>query len=161
MENQHSYFVRASSTTPRSGIIGADDIHPPIAFSAPPEFQGVAGTWTPEHFFTAAVASCFVSTFSGMSLVSKFDFLSLELSTEAILQRDEGGWRFTRVILRPRLTIQIERDRDRGLRLMEKAEKVCLVARSLSCPTALEPEIVVESGAAQPGAGAGYVARKP
>ena len=96
-----------------------------------------------------------------MSLVSKFDFLSLELSTEAILQRDEGGWRFTRVILRPRLTIQIEKDRDRGLRLMEKAEKVCLVARSLSCPTALEPDIVVESGAAQPRAGAGYVARKP
>ncbi len=161
MENQHSYFVRASSTTPRSGIVGDDGIFPPIAFSAPPEFQGLPGNWTPEHFFTAAVASCFVSTFSGMSLVSKFDFLSLELSTEAILQRDEGGWRFTRVILRPRLTIQTDKDRDRALRLMEKAEKVCLVARSLSCPTELKPEIVVESGAAQPQTGAGCVSRKP
>jgi organic hydroperoxide reductase OsmC/OhrA len=144
MENQHSYIVKASSTTTRSGIVGADDIHPPIAFSAPPEFQGVPGTWTPEHFFAAAVASCFVSTFSGMSHVSKFEFLSLELSTEAILQKDEGGWRFTRVILRPRVTIHLEKDRDRALRLMEKAEKVCLVARSLSCPTELQPEVVVE-----------------
>jgi organic hydroperoxide reductase OsmC/OhrA len=160
MENQHSYIVKASSTTPRSGIVGADDIHPPIAFSAPPEFQGVPGTWTPEHFFVAAVATCFVSTFSGMSVVSKFDFLSLTLSAEAILQKDEGGWRFTRVIVRPRLRIHFEKDRERALRLLEKAEKYCLVARSLSCPTVLEPEIIVESGSSELQTVAGSVSLK-
>jgi len=149
METQYVYTINASSTTARSGIVGADEIQPPIAFSAPPEFQGEAGNWTPEHFFVAAVAACFVSTFSGMATISKFDFLSLKLAAEGIIRKDEGGWRFTQVNLRPRLTIALEKDRERANRLVEKAEKICLVARSLNCPVALEPEIVVEAGAAQ------------
>lgn len=146
MEHQYAYSVNASSTSARSGLVGADEIQPPIAFSAPPEFQGQAGNWTPEHFFVAAVAACFVSTFSGMATVSKFDFLSLQLAAEGIIRKDEGGWRFTEVHLRPRLRIALERDRERASRLLEKAEKICLVARSLTCPVGLEPEIVVEEG---------------
>lgn len=157
MENQYAYTVRTSSTTARSGIVGADEIQPPIAFSAPPEFQGEAGNWTPEHFFVAAVAACFVSTFSGMATVSKFDFLSLDLAAEGVIQKDEGGWRFTRVNLRPRVKIALEKDRERANRLLEKAEKICLVARSLTCPVTLEPEIVVEQGSSEPRTGASSV----
>jgi organic hydroperoxide reductase OsmC/OhrA len=35
-------------------------------------------------------------------------------------------------------------DRERARRLLEKAEKTCLIARSLACPTILEPETTVE-----------------
>jgi organic hydroperoxide reductase OsmC/OhrA len=150
MEHRYTYTINASSTTTRSGIVGSDEILPPIAFSAPPEFQGEAGNWTPEHFFVASVAACLVSTFSGMANVSKFDFLSLTLAAEGIIQKDEGGWRFTEVKLRPRLTIALEKDRERASRLLEKAEKICLVARSLTCQVSLEPEIVAEAGASEP-----------
>jgi len=118
-------------------------MEPSVAFSAPPEFQGRAGHWTPEHFFVAAVASCFVSTFSGMALNSKFEFVSLELEAEGILGQDQAGWRFREVVLRPRLTIAQTEDKERGNRLLHKAEKNCLVARSLACPVVLEPAVIM------------------
>jgi peroxiredoxin-like protein len=144
MEHQYVYRVSASSTTPRSGIAVADEIQPSIPFSAPPEFQGEPGCWTPEHLLVAAVAGCFVSTFSGIANFSKFEFLSLELEVEGTILKDEGGWRFTQINLRPRLKIALEKDRERANRLLEKAEKTCLVTRSLTSRAVLEPEILVE-----------------
>jgi organic hydroperoxide reductase OsmC/OhrA len=38
-----------------------------------------------------------------------------------------------------------EADRERALRLLQKAEKSCLIARSLSCPVIMVPEIHVET----------------
>lgn len=91
MENHYVYRVSAFSTTVRSGLASVEDIQPPIAFSAPPEFQGEPGRWTPEHFFLASVAGCFVSTFSGIANFSKFDFLSLELEAEGTIEKDEAA----------------------------------------------------------------------
>ncbi len=143
MDTTHKYRIRATSTAVRSGLAVAEGMEPSVAFSAPPEFQGRAGHWTPEHFFVAAVASCFVSTFSGMALNSKFEFVSLELEAEGILGQDQAGWRFREVVLRPRLTIAQTEDKERGNRLLHKAEKNCLVARSLACPVVLEPAVII------------------
>jgi organic hydroperoxide reductase OsmC/OhrA len=121
----------------------AERIEPSIAFSAPPEFKGQAGHWTPEHFFVAAVASCFLSTFSGMASNSNLDFDSLELDSEGILAQDPAGWRFQEVVLRPRLAITRPEDKELGNRLLHKAEKNCLVARSLACPIVLEPAVII------------------
>jgi len=136
--------VSAASTAVRSGVATAEKIQPSIAFSAPPEFQGEAGQWTPEHLFLASVAGCFVSTFSGMAQFSKFEFLSFDLKVEGVLSKEEGGWRFTQVNLHPRLKIVQEKDRERASRLLEKAEKMCLIARSINSKVILEPELIVE-----------------
>ena len=143
MNPRHTYRIRATSTTVRSGLAIAEGIEPLIAFSAPPEFKGQAGHWTPEHFFVAAVASCFLSTFSGMASNSNLDFDSLELDAEGILTQDPAGWRFQEVVLRPRLTITRLEDKELGNRLLHKAEKNCLVGRSLACPIVLEPAIII------------------
>src|SRR5579872_6975736 len=119
MADQYVYRVTASSTAVRSGIASAENIQPSIGFSAPSEFQGQAGSWTPEHFFVTSVASCFISTFSGMADLSKLEFLLLEVDAEGILAKDEGGWRFTQIKLRPRLSIAQEKDRERAGRSEE------------------------------------------
>ena len=144
MEKQYVYRVSAASTAVRSGVVTAEEIQSSIAFSAPPEFQGEAGQWTPEHLFLASVAGCFVSTFSGMAQFSKFDFLLLDLNLEGVLSKEEGGWRFTQVNLHPRLKIGQEKDRERASRLLEKAEKMCLIVRSINSKVILEPELIVE-----------------
>ena len=41
------------------------------------------------------------------------------------------------------MTIDKEEDRERMGRLMEKAERVCLISRSLACPIALDAKIAV------------------
>ncbi len=143
MNIAHKYRIRSTSTAVRSGLVIAEGIEPSISFSAPPEFKGQAGHWTPEHLFVAAVASCYVSTFSGMASNSNFDFYSLELETEGIIAQDPAGWRFEEVVLRPRLTIARAEDKERGNRLLHKAEKNCLVGRSLACPIVLEPALII------------------
>lgn len=143
MEAIHRYEVRAKSTRVRSGVVASDAIPQPIVFSAPPEFAGEPRVWTPEHFFVAALAACFVSTFSGMSDISKFHFVSLEVDAEGTLEKDAGGWKFTEIKLRPALKVSQEKDRERGIRLLEKAERTCLIARSITAKVTLEPTIRV------------------
>ena len=144
MNTTHEYRIAAKSTVVRSGVATAEGIEPRISFSAPPEFKGQAGHWTPEHFFVAAVASCYLSTFSGLASNSNFEFYSLELRAEGIVAKDQDGWRFREVVLRPRLTIAHSEDKERGSRLLRKAERSCLIGRSIACPIALDSVVIIE-----------------
>jgi len=143
METIHTYKVRAKSTRVRSGVVASDRVPEPIRFSAPPEFLGEPQVWTPEHFFVAALVSCYVSTFSGMANASKFSFASLEVDAEGTVERDAGGWRFTEVRLHPSVKIEREQDRERAGQLLEKAERSCLIARSISANVTLVPLVRV------------------
>jgi peroxiredoxin-like protein len=114
-----------------------------VPFSAPPEFLGESGRWTPEHFLVAAVASCFVSTFSGIAEKSRLGFASFKLDAEGLLGNDDGIWCFTEIKLRPVVTVLKEEDRDRAIHLLEKAEKSCLIARSLQFKVTLFPAVKI------------------
>jgi peroxiredoxin-like protein len=116
-----------------------------INFSAPPEFGGEPGCWTPEHFLLAAVASCFVATFRAVASASKLDFQGIEVAVDGMIEKESGGFRFTKISLKPVAIIFAEHERERAQRLLEKAEKLCLVARSLSCAIQLEPKILAET----------------
>jgi len=148
MNTSYNFVSSARWTGGRQGVVEGHEVEPSIKFSAPPEFQGQAGIWTPEHFFTAAVATCFISTFQAIAEFSKFEARALEVSVEGQVEKTEGGFRFTRVTVRPVLTINHESDRERALRLLEKAEKACLVSRSLQSQIVLEPKVVLAQSAA-------------
>lgn len=147
MDGTHKYKIRTTSSTVRSGLVFIEGIEPSIEFSAPPEFKGKAGYWTPEHLLVAAVASCYVSSFSGAAFNSNLEFVTLELEAEGGLEQDEVGWRFREVTLRPRLTIARADQHALANRLLHKAKQNCLVGRSLSCPVVLEPALIIEEPA--------------
>ena len=144
-----SYLFESSArwTGGQQGVVAGHEVEPSINFSAPPEFHGQAGVWTPEHLFTSAVATCFITTFQAIAAYSKFEGYALEVSVEGQVEKTEGGFRFTRVTIRPLLAINGESDRERGLRLLEKAEKACLVSRSLLSQIILEPQVVLAPAA--------------
>jgi peroxiredoxin-like protein len=141
MESHHEYRINAFGAGGRNGVVQAEGVPSSIPFSAPPEFLGEPGRWTPEHFLVAAVASCFISTFSGIAEKSRFESVSFHLEAEGMLGNEDGIWRFTEIRLRPVVTISKEEDRDRVIRLLEKAEKSCLIARSLQCKVVLFPAV--------------------
>ena len=153
MEAHYEYGVHAFGAGGRNGVVQAEGVLSSISFSPPPEFLGEPGRWTPEHFLVAAVASCFVSTFSGIAEKSHFEFVSLNLDAEGVLGNDDGVWRFIEIRLRPVVTILKDEDRDRVMRLLEKAEKSCLIARSLQCKVALFPAVQVEKELSVPAKG--------
>ena len=144
MEKKYTYHTTAHWTLHKRGIVEADSSIPrTINFSAPPEFGGEPGMWTPEHLLLAGVSTCYVATFRGMAAPSKLEFHGLEVMVEGTIEKQEGGLRFTRIILRPVVTIDQEADRELAGRLLEKAERGCLIARSISATFVLEPKIVV------------------
>lgn len=144
MATTYSYRTTARWTEHKRGIVEAEGIPRTINFASPPEFGGEPGLWTPEHLLLASVGTCYVATLRAVAEASKSEFHALELALEGTIEKQEGGFRFTRIVLRPVVTIDKEGDRERMQRLLEKAERVCLVSRSLSCTIALEPKIVVQ-----------------
>ena len=143
MSKSYSYQADARWTNHQSGIVEAQSIPRTINFAAPPEFGGEPGLWTPEHLLLAAVSTCFVSTLRAVAEASRLDFDAVEVPIEGTIEKLEGGFKFNRITLRPILTIHREEDRERAGRMLEKAERICLVSRSLNCTILLESKIVV------------------
>src|ERR1700675_1013315 len=106
MTDLHEYEIIGQWGGGRGGTLECPTLNHVLEFSAPPEFQGRVGFWTPEHFLVGAVASCFISTFAAIAEMSKLDVLSLRVGAKGDLEKVEGGgYRFSEVVLYPELSI--------------------------------------------------------
>jgi len=145
MESKYTYHAKAQYHQQDRSFIELDRGAPRIIhFSAPPEFGGEPGLWTPEHFLLSAVASCFIAAFRTVASASQFDFQGIEVAVDGALERDPGGYRFNTISLRPVVIIFAEKHRERAQHLLEKAARVCPIARSLSAKIELETKILAE-----------------
>jgi len=145
MSSSYSFSVNTQWSSGGHGVVEADPGVASVEFSAPPEFQGEAGYWTPERFFVAAIGSCFVTTFRAIAGLSKFQPVALEVSVQGTVEKGEGGYSFSHVTLKPRLTVENEEEAGRGLRLLQKTERACLVSRSLKSVVSMEPTVELVS----------------
>ena len=141
MENKYFYTTEVEWTGERHGDLRAP-VLPNLQVDAPPEFKGHEGAWTPEHLFVASVNSCFMTTFLAIAENSKLEFVSFSADAKGKLEKLEGqGFIMTEVILRPKLHVSHARDVERASRILEKAEKHCLISNSIKAETKLESEI--------------------
>ena len=81
-----------------------------------------------------ALASCFTTTFHAIAGYSKFEYTDLEVEAEGTVSKADSGYRFSEIVIRPRLTIPNEEQRERAISLLHKAKELCLVSRALSTP---------------------------
>ncbi|MBI2682119.1 MAG: OsmC family protein [Acidobacteriales bacterium] len=139
--NEFRYFVSSQWTGGRSGELTTDASEDRILYSAPPEFKGENGKWTPEHLLLSAVSACFVTTFRAIADASKFQFDGLTVEAEGVLHEWPDGHRFASITLRPNLLLQVAGEEQRAQKLLEKTERSCLVSKSLSCLVHLEAKI--------------------
>lgn len=143
MVESYSYSTEVEWTKERQGDL-CSPVLPCLHVDAPPEFKGHDGAWTPEHLFVGAVNSCFMTTFLAIAENSKLDFVSFRAAADGKLEKLEGeGFIMTEITLRPKLTIRDSRDTARASRILEKAEKHCLISNSIKSEVHLEPEIQV------------------
>lgn len=141
MENKYFYSTEVEWTGERHGDLRAP-VMPNLHIDAPPEFKGHEGVWTPEHLFVASVNSCFMTTFLAIAENSKLEFVSFKADAKGKLEKLEGtGFMMTEITLHPKLTVSHARDIERASRILEKAEKHCLISNSIKTETKLEPEI--------------------
>jgi organic hydroperoxide reductase OsmC/OhrA len=127
----------------RRGVVEVAEL-PPVTVSAPPEFHGEPGYWTPEHLLVAALETCLMTTFLAIAEKSRLEVVSYRSSALAKLESlDGGGLGVTRVLIRPIVKVHNSQDRERAWRILDKAEKNCLVSRALAVPVHYDASIVV------------------
>src|SRR6266852_7367098 len=81
MEGAQKYRVIAWWSSGRTGLAKSSSTPNAIHFSAPAEFGGLEGRWTPEDLLLAALASCFTITFHSIAEYSGFDYVDLQVET--------------------------------------------------------------------------------
>ena len=140
----HKYQVDLKYLNDRKGMISSPVLDQKIDVATPPEFPGgMPGIWSPEHLFTAAVSSCFMTTFLAIAENSNLEFSGLSCPAEGVLGKNEGKYAMTEIILKPVLIIPNEADRERAERIMIKAEKACLISNSITSVIHLEPTVLI------------------
>ncbi len=119
---------------------------PDLQTAPPPEFDGPGGVWSPETLLVASIADCFILTFRGVSRAAHFEWEQLEARVRGTLERVDGVTQFTRYVTHAILTVSAGADREKARELLERAEKVCLVANSLHGERLLETTVSAAAG---------------
>jgi len=138
-----TYNTGVSEVEGRAASLKAEG-KPTLRVASPPEFKGVAGVWTPEDFFVAAIEVCLMLTFAGVAEKNGLKFASYESKAEGLLEWDQQSYRFTRVVVRPAITLFDEHSIVAAHETLERAHATCLVAKSVACEVVVEPVFAVK-----------------
>ena len=148
----HQYNVNIHWDSDRKGMMCSPEITETkpekgcIEVATPPQFpKGIPGIWSPEHMFTAAVSSCFMTTFLAIAENSKLDFTSFDCSAIGVLDKIDDKFLMTEVILEPLVTIANEKDYDRALRILQRTESSCLISNSIKSNVNMKPVVKIQA----------------
>ena len=112
---------------------------PSVEVATPPEFKGHEGIWSPEDLFVAAVNSCIMTTFLAFAGRAGLAFEGYESEAEGLLEFVGERLIFTKIVVRPRVTLASGEDRAKAEEILHKAERNCLVSSSIRTEVILEP----------------------
>lgn len=144
MGQAHYYEVGLDWTEGRIGKLHSSALNDEVSVATPPEFaKGVAGIWSPEHLFVAAVNSCLMTTFLAIAENFKLQFSEFNSKAAGKLEIVEGNYQMSEVILRPVLTIGDELDMEKGMKILQKAERACLISNSIKSKIIFEPRVQI------------------
>ncbi|WP_158978689.1 OsmC family protein [Cellulophaga sp. L1A9] len=150
---KHTYNVNVRWTKDRKGLLCSPELHNKetnasncLEVATPPEFPGgMPNIWSPEHLFTAAVSSCLMTTFLAIAEFSKLEYLSFKCDSRGILEKVDGKFVISEVLLFPEVVIADEAKRERTERILEKSEKACLISNSITSKITMETKITVQN----------------
>lgn len=149
---QHHYNVDITWSKDRMGVMCSPELAEGhvqsancIEVATPPEFpKGMPNIWSPEHLFTASVSSCLMTTFLAIAENSRLEFSAFSCKSKGVLEKVDGKYFMTEVILKPTVIIRHEKDIDRAKRIVEKSEVACLISNSIQSKITLDIEIKVQ-----------------
>ena len=137
----HVYSAHATGTAGGNLRLASTNL-PDLMCNAPAEFDGPGDQWSPESLLMAALASCFVLTFRAVARGSKLEWIHLECISRGTLERSPRGLQFSSIVTQAHLTVPAATNVEACRRVLEKAERDCLVANSLHAERKLELQIL-------------------
>jgi len=141
MQEFPHHYAASATANPSDEVALESAGLPRLASAAPAEFGGPGGRWSPETLLVAAVADCFVLGFRAIAHASKFEWLSVQCDVEGTLDRIERVTQFTGFTIRARLQVAAGTDDAKAVRMLERAEKACLITNSLKAEPRLETSV--------------------
>ena len=106
MMDAHFYTVNVEWLADKKGILTSPELAQNVEVATPPPFQGgMEQIWSPEHLFTSAVVSCFMTTFLAIAANSKLTYSDFKCNAKGKLEQIEGKYLMTEVLLEAHLTI--------------------------------------------------------
>lgn len=114
---------------------------PDLAVSSPPEFKGPEGRWAPEHLFVTSVNLCTMLTFLSFAQHKELPLVSYTSEAEGTLEFVDGGYRFTRIVLRPQIRVREAAAIAAARETLEDAHRACLISNSMRSEIVVEPTI--------------------
>lgn len=136
----HTYAVEATGSSAGTVAVSSPQL-PVLQTAPPPEFDGPGGAWSPETLLCASLADCFILTFRAVARAARLEWTRLDCRVEGVLESVAGVSRFTRFTTFAGLTLPRGSDLHKAEEALERAERGCLIANSLTAARTLERRI--------------------
>jgi organic hydroperoxide reductase OsmC/OhrA len=152
MDREHHYAItttwtgnRGSGTSDyraygRDHEVFADGKTARVPGSADPHFRGDPARYNPEELLVAALSACHMLTF--LHLCADAGIVVTEYrdsATGTMAEHQDGSGEFTRVTLRPHVTITDAARSSELAALHSRSHHLCFIARSVNFPVEVEP----------------------
>jgi len=142
MNDTHFYEVNLKWDSLTKGFLSSPSTLDNAQVATPPKFpKGIKEKWTPEHLFVAAVNSCLMSTFLLVAENSKFQFISFESNATGKIEKVNGKFVVTEIVLKPALVIPATQNEAKAKRVIELSKKACAIANSIKMKISIQSPI--------------------
>jgi len=113
-----------------------------IPGSSDPAFRGDPSRYNPEEMLVASLSTCHMLWYLHLCADAGIAVTGYSDEPRGLMaETDDGGGRFTEVVLRPRVRLAAGTDREVAQRLHERAHHLCFIANSVNFPVTCQAEI--------------------
>lgn len=124
-----------------SGYIASENLRTKV--SIPPEMDGPGIGTNPDEMLLGAAATCYLITLAAMIERAELPLEEMSLDSEGIVDVTRGVFTYQKIIHRPKVTLKVEateEQRNQLQKLVEKAEKSCMISRAIQGNVTIELE---------------------
>jgi|SRR5690625_140696 len=138
---EHHFHLKAEWPGGRNseGYIEAGNLQSKV--SIPLEMDGPGVGTNPDEMLLGAAATCYVITLAAMTERAKLPLEEMSLDSEGVVDVTKGVITYKKIIHKPTVVLQkqaSEADHKKLEKLVEKAEKSCMISRALRGNVAIE-----------------------
>ena len=145
MAVEHSYKMNTESIGKKVVTMRIEGMEEVKAASAPDWWPDAPkGMFSPQTLFVSASASCLILSLYEVADRMHVNFKHAYVDAYGEMEEVEGVWKFAKLELNATVTIEDESMRDKVAKAIEMAHDFCPIKNSLSIPSIMKYEIVVE-----------------
>ena len=114
-----------------------------IVGSADPSFRGNPSLHNPEDLLVSSLSACHMLSYLALCARAGIRVVSYVDEVEGQMSDQQGKVRFTEVVLKPKVTIELGDSLEKAHHLHREAHEVCFIANSVAFPVRHQPTILI------------------